>query len=130
DDSDHGKLWIGRRCVQAATRDMQAQSADLKVAIMHHPLEWICEIEQSNVKSGLSSSVDCILSGHLHRTDAELVAGLHGTVLHLVAGATYQTRKFPNRAMIVLADKTKLTITPLRYEDEPSEVWTLDTSIF
>jgi len=130
DDSDHGKLWIGRRCVQAATRDMQAQSADLKVAIMHHPLEWICEIEHSNVKSSLSSSVDCILSGHLHRTDAELVAGLHGTVLHLVAGATYQTRKFPNRAMIVVADKAKLTITPLRYEDEPTEVWTLDTSIF
>ncbi len=50
--------------------------------------------------------------------------------LSLAAGAAYQTRKYPNRALYASLERDQLTIFPIRYEDEPEEVWTVDPSLF
>jgi hypothetical protein len=100
------------------------------LVLIHHPLDWLSEIEGTNIKESLHAKINCILRGHLHKSDVESVVGVSGVALHLAAGAAYQTRKWPNRALYAGLDEDRITVFPIRYEDEPSEVWTLDTSLF
>jgi predicted phosphodiesterase len=130
DDDDHDKLWIGRRCLGPALEELEQTGANLKVALMHHPLDWISSFERANIKADLQYAVDFILRGHLHETDIESVAGMGGEALHLAAGAAYQTRRWPNRAIYATIDAGSVTVFPIRFEDNPQEVWTVDPSIF
>ncbi|WP_164523664.1 hypothetical protein [Sphingomonas sp. S-NIH.Pt15_0812] len=130
DDNDHGKLWVGRRSLSHAMENAFTDERRFKIAVMHHPLNWLASSEAANIKSVLRAGVDCILSGHLHETDVEQVAGVYGGAIHLSAGAMYQTRNWPNTSMMVKWSGTKVIVTPFRYEDSPHELWTIDPSIF
>jgi 3',5'-cyclic AMP phosphodiesterase CpdA len=129
-DDDHAKLWIGRRCLDTAVEDLSKLGSALKIALLHHPLDWLHEAERSNVRTALQSNVDIILRGHLHETDVEAVAGVMSNVLHMAAGAAYQTRRWPNRALYASVQDGKIEVFPIRYEDQPREIWTVDPSAF
>ncbi|MDA0159166.1 tetratricopeptide repeat protein [Solirubrobacter ginsenosidimutans] len=129
-DDDHAKLWVGRRPLERALRDLQALGADVRVALIHHPLDWLADGERANVRSLLADGVDVVLRGHLHETDVEQVTSPQGGLVHLVAGAAYQTRRWPNRAMYVTAENGSLEVFPIRFEDSPRPVWTVDPSVF
>ncbi len=130
DDDDHNKLLIRRRSLEAALTKLTDLKADFNVALIHHPLDWLNDLERSNIKSALQSQVDFILRGHLHETEVESVASTFGQSLFCAAGAAYQTRKWPNRAMYCALNGKELTVFPIRYEDTPKEVWTVDPSLF
>jgi tetratricopeptide (TPR) repeat protein/predicted phosphodiesterase len=129
-DDDHGKLWVGRRCLEAALAALKAQKPDLSVALLHHPLDWLHDEEGTNIKAALERDVDLILRGHLHRSDAAASLGVAGEALHIAAGATYQTRRWPSRAFFARVEGGQVELFPIRYEDSPQEAWTLDTSLF
>jgi predicted phosphodiesterase len=129
-DDDHAQLWIGRRCIDGATESMENLHAALNIALVHHPLEWLHDEERSNVKTTLQSLVDLVLRGHLHETDIEGVAGVMGDALHMAAGAAYQTRKWPNRALYQSFQDGRIDVFPIRYEDKPRPLWTVDPSVF
>lgn len=130
DDRDVGNLFIGRRNVEAAAKEINALDSDIKLAVMHHPFGWLSSIESIQVKSIINDNFDCILSGHLHENEIEKVIGSSGDALHLAAGATYQTRKWPNTALICEILDNNLCVTPIHYADSPRPVWTLDTTLF
>ncbi|TLU54338.1 MAG: NACHT domain-containing protein, partial [Chlorobium sp.] len=127
-DDDHEKLFVGRRCLDAAKKQLAA--SDLTVALIHHPLDWLSPFEQSNIESDLEESVDLLLQGHFHQTSAKGLVSANGGYLKLAAGASYQTRNWPNSAMYGTFESNQVTIFPVRYEDKPRERWTLDTSLF
>jgi tetratricopeptide (TPR) repeat protein/predicted phosphodiesterase len=129
-DDDHAKLWVGRRCLDEALNDLRAVGGELNIALLHHPLVWLHDAEASNVRAALQDGVDVILRGHLHETDVESVAGVAAHALHMVAGAAYQTRRWPNRALYATAENGSVSVFPIRYEDQPREVWTVDPSVF
>jgi predicted phosphodiesterase len=129
-DDDHEKLWIGRRCLAAALDKLQALGAQINVALVHHPLEWLESQERANIRAELHAKVDFILRGHLHETDVESVVGASGAALHVAAGAAYQTRRWPNRALYATIEVDRLTVFPIRYADQPRDVWTVDPSLF
>jgi hypothetical protein len=110
---------------------LHAEDGDLRVALVHHPLEWLNDIEQSNVRSKLRENVDVILRGHLHRSEVENVSTIGGGSLHMAAGASYQTREYPNLALLARADtdRGQILVRPLRYGDTTGR-WTLDTDLF
>ena len=128
-DDDHAKLWIGRRCLDAAIEEVKKLGASVKLQI-HHPLDWLHEAERSNIRTVLQSNADIILRGHLHETDVEAVAGVMGNVLHMAAGAAYQTRRWPNRVLYANLQDDQIEVFPIRYEDQPREIWTIDPSVF
>jgi tetratricopeptide (TPR) repeat protein/predicted phosphodiesterase len=130
DDDDHDKLWVGRRCLGSALEQLKAAGGELNIALMHHPLEWLSTTEGSNIRSALESSIHILLRGHLHETRVETIASMDGQVLHCAAGAAYQSRKWPNRALYTTLDGAQLRINPIRYEDAPREIWTTDPSVF
>jgi tetratricopeptide (TPR) repeat protein len=131
DDHDHAKLLIGRRAIDAALRDLRAAKDAVTIALLHHPIDWLHEVERSNIKAALHRDIDVVLRGHLHETEVETAVTPVGQSLHIAAGAAYQTRKWPNRAYYAtLGGERSLTIFPIRYEDSPTEIWTTDPSLF
>ena len=130
DDHDHGKLWVGRRCLDAAIEQLDQLNVALKVALIHHPLDWLHFEEQPNIRHNLQSNIDIILSGHVHQTNIQEVVGTLGKVVHMVAAAGYQTRKWANRALYATVNDNKVRVFPICYQDQPHEIWTLDTSVF
>jgi tetratricopeptide (TPR) repeat protein/predicted phosphodiesterase len=129
-DDDHERLWIGRRALEQAISEMQAIDADVKVALIHHPLHWLAEAEHSQIHTKLTESVDVILRGHLHKTAIEQITTPAGGAVHMAAGATYQTRLRPQSAMFVEYEETSLRVRPIRYEDDPAEMWVADPTLF
>lgn len=128
DDHDYKKLFIGRRCLDGVKRQLAA--ADLTIALIHHPLDWLSPIERENIKAALGESVDLLLQGHYHETAMEGIVSANEGYLKLAAGASYQRRNWPNTAMYGTFNCNQITIFPIRYEDAPREFWTLDTSVF
>ena len=128
DDNDAHKLFVGRRCIEAACG--AHSPADLSFAIFHHPLHWLSPVESTQVKALVHDNCDIVLNGHLHENEVEQVVGSSGNTLHLAAGATYQTRKWPNTAMMCELLSGTVTVTPFRYVDSPRPAWTLDTALF
>ena len=121
---------VGRRCIDPAIEAIEKLNADLKIALVHHPLDWLHDAERANIRTALQSGVDLIMYGHLHETDIERVAGVMGDALHMVAGAAYQTRQWPNRALYEMFRDGGIEVYPIRYEDQPRPLWTTDPSVF
>ncbi len=130
DDEDHAKLFIGRRCLDSGLEALGKVDAHLNVALLHHPLDWLSDIERSNIKASLQGNVDVLLRGHLHETDVESVVSANGEALHIAAGAAYQSRRWSNRALYATFEDCHVTVFPIRYEDQPRELWTVDPSFF
>lgn len=130
DDHDHAKLWLGHRCLKAAVDNLKDRHANLNLGLIHHPLDWLAGGEAGRIKTALSETLDVLLRGHLHENEAGLWAPVTGTTLQLAAGAAYQTREYPNRALYVTVDKGEAAIFPIHYVDNPREAWVLDTSCF
>src|SRR4051794_2188688 len=129
-DDDHSRLLIGRRALGPALDDLRALNADINIALVHHPLDWLSDIDESNVRTALEKNVGLILRGHLHKSDVRSTVSASGGVLYLAAGAAYQTRKWPNRALYGTLHGDAVAVFPVRYEDEPDEIWTVDPSLF
>ena len=85
---------------------------------------------RANIKAALRDNVHFLLHGHLHNNDIDAVLTEHDHRVILTAGAAYDTRRYPNRALYCQWQENKVTIFPIRYEDQPREVWTLYSSRF
>ena len=127
DDHDHEKLFIGRLCLDESKKQLEA--ADLTVALIHHPLDWLNPVERSNIKDALGKSVDLLLQGHYHETETESIVSANSGYLKLAAGAAYQEGRWSKAAMYATFDGSGVTIFPIRYEEKSGEKWTLDTSL-
>lgn len=129
DGFDREKLWIGRRSVRDAVKSLNQTNARLKLALLHHPFDWLHPEDRTPVKSELQEGVDVILRGHLHEPDAEFIQSPSGKALHIAAGATYQS-SHPKRAWYCTVSGAKIKCFPIRFEDTPKPVWVVDPSQF
>lgn len=130
-DSDHEKLWVGKRCVEFVLESLREEPADLTISLVHHPLEWLNPEEKRHIREMLHEAADLVLSGHVHETNVTTVISISGSAVHLSAGATHQGRKELSSAMFATLDGDSVTVCPIRYsEDGGKAVWSPDTSLF
>ncbi|WP_196793226.1 metallophosphoesterase family protein [Erythrobacter litoralis] len=129
DDYDQGKLILSQRCVCEATESHNRGSA-LRVALTHHPLSWLSEVERTGVKAAVNDNFDLLLHGHLHENEVEIAHGSAGQSIVLASGAIYQGSEWPNVANFTHLSGSDLKVFPIRYHDSPREIWTADTSLF
>jgi len=64
DDEDKEKLIIGKK--QVARVLNESFDSEIKIILMHHPLEWIKYFEREVVEELLYNNCNIILHGHLH----------------------------------------------------------------
>lgn len=98
------KLVIGEPQTRAALKEAKEASATLKIALLHHPNDWIRSFDQDDSMTRVLTSCDFILHGHLHKPTATHLTTPHGSAMVIAAGACNDHREFPNSYNFVKLD--------------------------
>jgi calcineurin-like phosphoesterase family protein len=127
-DDGQGKLVVGERLVRQALKELDEadEPATVRVALLHHPLDWLRDFERDSVKGLLLESVDYILHGHLHTQRPEVVRGPEGDAVVLAAGAAYQGRKWPASALLVELAANEARVEAICFREHGKGVWMRD----
>jgi len=72
------------------------KAAHIRIAVMHHPLDWLTECDRVKVETTLKQNVHIILCGHLHKGAVEIIAGTAGQCIVIPVGAAYERRNYFN----------------------------------
>lgn len=88
--NDDRHVLVGEPQIHAALQNIA--DADVKIAVLHHPLEWLAEFDRARVKSRLFDECHFILHGHEHLPKVEINNGTDGQYVIIPAGASYDRR--------------------------------------
>lgn len=74
------KMIIGRKQIIDGFESIQ--TADIKLCIMHHPLDWLVDEDKIAIEKCISG-FDIVLNGHIHETDTKVYTTYNGqTIFH------------------------------------------------
>ena len=93
-DADRGRLALGEQQVRLALE--RTSDAGLRIALMHHPLDWLQEFDRNDCEDLLLQGCAFILHGHLHRAGLLSLKTPDAGGMILAAGACYETRQSSN----------------------------------
>ena len=100
-DKDYRQLILGERQVRSALD--KSKSADLRLAVVHHPFDWLKDFDRENVEPLLTNNCDFILHGHMHQVGLLQTPTVRKAVV-ISAGACYETLEHPNSYNFVHLD--------------------------
>jgi len=123
---DYGKLALGERQVRRALAE--AEGTDLKIALLHHPFDWLRDFDRHGCQALLTQECHFVLHGHLHRSDMTLEQSLDTRTMVIAAGASYETREQVNNYNFVRLDldKERGQIFLRTFSDQQGGFWTKD----
>ncbi len=96
---DQGNLFLSELQVSQAIK--RTKDATLRIALLHHPLEWISDFDNNSVRL-LQRNCPIVLRGHLHRAEIEKKSLFAGDVTVVPAGAIYESRDGHNGYQFVV----------------------------
>lgn len=83
DDSDFGNILIGEN--QLNNNYKFVEDCDIRIALMHHQLDWVSEVEKRTINSHIHKNYDLIFSGHVHEGMSHVITGFTGSSFHNVS---------------------------------------------
>jgi predicted MPP superfamily phosphohydrolase len=87
--NDFQNLWLGRKQLYEAIMKSQNENADITIALMHHPTEWLKpNFDRGPIENLLSEKCDFILRGHEHKSQMKIITTPLGECYTIAAGAS------------------------------------------
>lgn len=102
EDCDHQKLVMGERAVDQAL--VELEGCDFKIAVHHHPLDWLHPSDADAVDLLLRRSFDLSCSGHVHQSKPKLTMDGSGSCIASPTGSVFAGREYFNGYQIVEVD--------------------------
>ena len=102
---DNGKMLIGERQVYECLQDIG--NCDIKIAIHHHPLDWLTEEDKNDTEEILFREFDFIFCGHLHQSNLKNIKNLESEIVIIQGGSLYQGRSHYNGYSVLSIDAQK-----------------------
>lgn len=92
-NTDKGNLILGERQVTGAREFIE--KCDLKIAVIHHPLDWLALFDQKDVTPFIEKDYDLLFCGHIHEPISWAKTGIYGSLFVSIAPTnwTYDIRK-------------------------------------
>ena len=87
---DYGYLTLGEPQLHEALAAIQ--SADVRLAVLHHPFAWLAEFDRNRIEERLKRECHFILHGHEHQPKFNLTTELSGECVVIPAGACFEGR--------------------------------------
>ena len=131
---DRGHLIVGEPQIHDGLK--QIAGTDVRIAVLHHPFDWLDEFDRNIVEGRLSRDCHFILSGHLHMPKVSVAQGTIGDCVTIPAGAIYDKRipynpRYTNAYNFVHLDFTSaLGRVYLRCWSEQRGVWIEDVDLY
>jgi predicted phosphodiesterase len=93
--------------------------AQIKIALLHHPLSWLYEHDMASVENLLRRHCQVVLHGHIHRADFNLVTSISASQIIIPAGSGFMNRGHSNNYNITELnfDNQTIRIAPRLYFD-------------
>jgi hypothetical protein len=88
--NDYGNLIVGEPQLFDGLKELG--DADVFIAVLHHPFEWLTTFDRFNIKEQLGENFHFILSGHEHFPEINMIEGTMGHCLVIPAGAGFDKR--------------------------------------
>lgn len=128
-ENEKGKIILGERQVRDAFDEIE--NAQIIIALMHHPFEWLEWFDSNDVKKMLERRADFILNGHEHRLDVIGKGSIFGKAFKISAGSTYEMRNHVNSYNIVDSDISNGVATCFfrRFVDQDGGFWSEDNTL-
>ena len=125
-DEDRGRLALGERQVVAALD--AAAGASLRIALLHHPTDWLGRFDRTGSQALLARDCDFLLHGHLHETELTLQQTPDARAMVIAAGAGFETRRSANAYNLVRLDleAEQGTVHLRAWSDRGGGFWTKD----
>ncbi|MDQ3807105.1 MAG: metallophosphoesterase [Thermoproteota archaeon] len=131
--NDRGYLILGEPQIHTALT--QTSDADMRIAVLHHPFEWLNEFDRNRVEERLTTACHFILCGHQHIPQIKVTQGPGGDYIYIPAGASYDRRtpsdpRYANSYNFVSLnfDTGQGAIYLRRWNDRRTE-WVTDTDV-
>jgi formylglycine-generating enzyme required for sulfatase activity/predicted MPP superfamily phosphohydrolase len=123
---DRNNLRITEKQVREALN--KAKAADLRIALMHHPFDWLHDDDRGDVQTLLCAECHFVLHGHLHDVGLLSAATPDSETMVFAGGACYAGRKYPNAYNFVRLDLNSLRgkVYLRMYSDRQGGFWTKD----
>ena len=130
DQDRTNRLLMGERQAREALR--LAEGADLRIALFHHPFDWLRDFDREECEALLMRDCDLILHGHLHRTGLTWQETPDARAMVVAAGASYEKRTSDNRYNLVQLDlEAQQGKVILRsWSDRRGGFWARDTGTY
>lgn len=109
ENADRGNLIIGERVVDHAIR--QTQDVALRIAVFHHPFDWLVESDRTAVEARLHSDFHAFFYGHVHTVNPSLSNYHVGGAIYSQVGCLYHSRDYFNGYSVVELDLAASTAT-------------------
>ncbi len=93
--SDQGYLCIGEPQIYDSLK--MVSDSEIKIAILHHPLDWLTPFDSSRNEVHLKRKCNFILHGHAHKPGASAIRDNFGYYITIPAGACYD-RSMPSNS--------------------------------
>jgi 3',5'-cyclic AMP phosphodiesterase CpdA len=93
-EGDHQRLLVGEPQLAAALAAID--SADVRIVVMHHPLDWLADFDAQAVRAQLEGAGVFVLTGHEHSADPVLEISTRGAALYSKAGCLYSGHSYSN----------------------------------
>ncbi len=125
---DEKGLLVGLSQARLALEE--AADANLRIVLVHHPLDDLRAFDRTPLRALLGSGdVHFLLRGHLHRTETSQLVSPDGSFVELAAGAAYTSDRWPRRHLLSEVDFAagEARVHLFRYSDEGKGFWARDT---
>jgi hypothetical protein len=99
---DMRRLVISERIVDLALE--QVANADFRIAVIHHPLDWLSESEQQVLEPLFFQKFDLYLCGHMHAAKPQATKSLFGHMVLSQCGTLFSQRSYFNGYQILDVD--------------------------
>lgn len=120
-----GEVLVGKS--QIDDMMLQKKNATIKIAVLHHPLEWLKGFDNDYVSGILHDYCDFILHGHLHKERVILTNSLIGNVRILSVGSMNISSRHGKTYGVVTFDlNTRTGKTILRRYSDSIKEWVKD----
>lgn len=129
--NDRGYLILGEPQVYASLAG--TEDADIRIAVVHHPFEWLTEFDQHRVQERVGRQCHFVLRGHQHLPQVIVMCGTAGDCVIIPAGASYNREpsaefRYANAYNFVSLDyEDARGVVYLRRWSERQACWQADT---
>lgn len=103
DDGDKENLLIGRKQIHNSLELIK--DCSIKIALAHHPMEFLADFDRDIIKSELYNNYDGLFTGHVHELSSSYTYNIVGSLFISIANSTIADRpverKFVNGYSVI-----------------------------
>lgn len=104
---ERGTIIIGKKQIEHCFELIE--ECDIKICLIHHPIEWIADFEVLEIERSLSK-YDIVLNGHIHINNTnQKITYNNGNTLYNTSGRLYPSKDFYNGYSLII-------LNPMNYE--------------